>query len=277
VRIGILMRRPETGGYSIILDMVGLLREWGDDVDTIDLDDTATDLAAVRPDHDLYVLRSVTEGTVTHAGILDAQGARIVNSYPVTRACRDKVIVTRLLQLADVPVPETFVAQRPGQLVPLLDHGPIVVKPQGSSQGRGVKLVWDADELLDLAASDGPFHAQRYHERQGRDLKLYCIGGQLFGVKRVWPARTYAEKLGEPFTVSAELRDIAHRTSAAIGTDLFGLDIVISGDRPYVVDVKPFPGFRGVPDAALRLADYIHATARAAVTPAEARLRGVVS
>jgi glutathione synthase/RimK-type ligase-like ATP-grasp enzyme len=271
-----LMRRPEPGGHSITLDMVGLLREWGNDVDIIDLD-TATDLTAVRPDHDLYVLRSVTEGTLSHAGILDALGATIVNCYPVTRVCCDKVLVTRLLQLADVPVPETFVAQRPGQLEPLLDDGPIVVKPQGGSRGRGVKVVWDADELLDLAAPDGPVLAQRYHERQGRDRKLYCIGGQLFGVKRVWPARTYAEKLGEPFTVSAELRDIADHTAAAIGTDLFGLDVVISGGRPYVVDVNPFPGFKGVPDAALRLADYIHATASATVAPADTGLKEVVS
>jgi ribosomal protein S6--L-glutamate ligase len=271
------MRRSEPGGHSVTLDMVGLLREWGNDVDTIDLDIATTDLKAVRPDHDLYVLRSVTEGTMSHAGILHALGARIVNSYPVTRVCRDKVLVTRLLQLADVPVPETFVAQRPGQLESLLDHGPIVVKPEGGSQGRGVKVVWDADELLDLAAPEGPVLAQRYHERQGRGRKLYCIGGQLFGVKRCWPARTYTEKLGEPFTVCAELRDIAHRTAAAIGTDLFGLDVVISGDRPYVVDVNPFPGFKGVPDAALRLADYIHATAHASVAPADARLGEVAS
>lgn len=274
MRIGLLMRRPEPGGRSITRDMVELLRGWGDDVDLIDLHDNATELAAVRPDHDLYVLRSVTEATVSHAGILDALGATIVNPYPITRACRDKALVTRLLQRADVPVPETYVAQRPAQLEPLLDDGPIVIKPHHGSQGRDVRVVWDADELLDLPEPEGPLLAQRYYERQGRDYKLYCIGGQLFGVKRVWPARTYAEKLGEPFTIGADLRDIALRTAAAIGTDLFGLDIVISGDQPYVVDVNPFPGFKGVPDAALRLADYVYTTARSAPARAE-RLREV--
>jgi ribosomal protein S6--L-glutamate ligase len=265
VRIGFLMLRPDPAGRSVARDTVGLLRDWGEDVDVIDLDAAATDLSAVRPAHDLYVLRSVTEATVSYAGMLDAQGAAIINSYPVTRACRDKALVIRLLQLAGVPVPETFVVQRPGQLSPLLDGGPIVVKPIGGSQGRGVQVIWDADGLADIGAA--PLLAQRYHERQGRDRKIYCIGGHLFGVKRVWPARTYTEKLGEPFTVSAELRDIASRTAAAIGSDLFGIDVVISGDRPFVVDVNPFPGFKGVPDAALRLADYVYATARDPVTP----------
>jgi glutathione synthase/RimK-type ligase-like ATP-grasp enzyme len=91
------------------------------------------------------------------------------------------------------------------------------------------------------------------------------MGGQLFGVKRVWPARTYEDKLGEPFTVTAELREIALRVARAFGTDLFGLDIVVSDGRPYVVDINPFPGFKGVPDAALRLADYLYTAVRRAV------------
>ena len=83
------------------------------------------------------------------------------------------------------------------------------------------------------------------------------LGTQVFGVQRVWPARTYEEKLGEPFTVPPELRDIALRCGEVFGIDLYGLDIIESLGRPYVVDVSSFPGFKGVPDAALRLADYI--------------------
>ena len=43
---------------------------------------------------------------------------------------------------------------------------------------------------------------------------------------------------------------------------------MISDDRPYVVDVNPFPGFKGVPEAALRLADYVYAAAALAVIEA---------
>jgi len=31
-------------------------------------------------------------------------------------------------------------------------------------------------------------------------LKIYVIGERLFGVRKVFPARTEAEKYGEPFT-----------------------------------------------------------------------------
>jgi glutathione synthase/RimK-type ligase-like ATP-grasp enzyme len=58
---------------------------------------------------------------------------------------------------------------------------------------------------------------------------------------------------------AAELRAIALACGRAFGIELYGLDIIISDGRPYVVDISSFPGFKGVPDAGLRLADYIYA------------------
>lgn len=47
-----------------------------------------------------------------------------------------------------------------------------------------------------------------------------------------------------------------------MGIDVFGIDIVLSDGRPVVVDASSFPGFKGVPDAGRRLADYILDAAR---------------
>jgi hypothetical protein len=40
------------------------------------------------------------------------------------------------------------------------------------------------------------------------------------------------------------------------------VDVVESGGVPYVVDMSSFPGFKGVPHAALRVADHLYWTAR---------------
>jgi ribosomal protein S6--L-glutamate ligase len=191
---------------------------------------------------------------------LHAAGANILNPYPVTAALRDKVAATCILQAAGVPCPDTYVTSNPKLFATLLDAGPLVVKPYRGSQGRGVHVVWDADELDDIPADNGPVFAQRYHRPEGVDRKIYCVGGQLFGVLRVWPAKTYEEKLGEPFTITRELKEIALRCGQALGVELYGLDVIISEGKPYVVDISSFPGFKGVPDAALRIADYIHAS-----------------
>lgn len=272
MRIGFLMRRMTAEGTSVTTEVIRLLTEWGAEVDVLALDRRPARLADIDRGHDLYVLRSVTDVSLAYAGLLDATGARLVNPYPVARLCRDKALVTGLLDRAGVPVPESWVTDRPAQLAAPLRDGPLVVKPLHGSQGRGVSVVWDLDELLEVAAAGGAVLAQRYHRREGRDRKIYSIGGQLFGVKRVWPARTYAEKQGEPFTITDELRDIATTAGKALGTDLFGMDVVLSDGHLYVVDVNPFPGFKGVPQAALRLADYLFACAAQpqAVHPATA-------
>jgi ribosomal protein S6--L-glutamate ligase len=261
VRIGILMARHRSSRKSPLMpEVLRLLRDWGATVDLIYPDDRCTELETLRVEHDLYVLKSETEMALSVAGALHAVGAPILNPWPVATMMKDKIAALRRLSAAGVPVPETHVTSTPQSLVPLLESGPIVVKPHRGSKGRGVRVIWEPDELEDVGG--GPILAQRYQRPDGPDRKIYCIGGQLFGVLRRYPARTYHEKCGEAFSLAPELRDLALRCAAGFGVELFGLDVVVSGGKPYVVDIQSFPGFKGVPDAALRLADYIYATAQ---------------
>jgi ribosomal protein S6--L-glutamate ligase len=260
MRIGMLMlRHPQTRISPIMPEVVQHLENWGCDVDIIYPEENATSLSTVRVEHDFYVLKSGTELALSLAGCLHAMGARILNPYPIAATMRDKIASTRILQAAGVPVPETYVTSNPRRLASLLDSGPLVLKPYRGSQGRGIHVIWDVEELDDVSNDEGPVFAQRYHKPEGEDHKIYFIGGQMFGVKRMFPAKTYEEKIGTPFSITPELRDIALRCSQAFGVELFGFDVIMSGGLPYVVDIQSFPGFKGVPDAALRLADYIYA------------------
>ena len=266
MKIAFLMRRhPPTRHSPIMPEVVSLLSEWGAQVDLIYPDEEIVDLGRLRARHDLYVLRSNSELALSLAGALHAQGAVVLNPYPVAAMLRNKIIATNVLMAAGVPVPETFVTTEPESLAPLLDSGPLVIKPHTGSDGIGVRVLWDADDLIGLTGYAGPLFAMRYYPADGRDRKLYCLGGQLFGVKRIWPVRSYDDKLGESFTLDADLHRIAVACGEAFGIDLFGVDIVISEGKPWVVDMSSFPGFKGVPDAALRLADYIYAAASQAI------------
>jgi ribosomal protein S6--L-glutamate ligase len=267
MKIGMLMlRHPPTRISPIMPEVVRLLENWGCTVEIIYPEERVTLLSQVRAEHDLYILKSGTELTLSLAGALHAVGARILNPYPVAATMRDKIASMRVLEAAGVPVPETYITSQARRLASLLDSGPLVLKPYRGSQGRGVHIVWDADELDDVSNNEGPVFAQRYHKPEGEDHKIYVIGEQMFGVKRVFPAKTYEEKVGRPFTITPELREIALHCSRAFGVELFGFDVVISDGRPYVVDIQSFPGFKGVPDAALRLADYLYAAAQRTLT-----------
>jgi ribosomal protein S6--L-glutamate ligase len=263
MRIAMLLaRHPPRRKSPIMPEVVRLLRSWGADVDVRYPDEETTVLDDMVADHDLYVLKSGSETALSVAGGLHACGAAILNPYPVAAACRDKIVTHAILAAAGVPVPEAFVTGQASSLAPALADGPLVVKPHRGSQGRGVRVMRRPSELSALAGVPGPIFAQRRHPPDGRDHKLYCIGDHVFGVRRVWPPRTYEEKLGTPFTVSHELREIAVAAGRAFGIDLYGLDVILSGGRPVVVDFSSFPGFKGVPDAALRLADHVYAVAR---------------
>jgi glutathione synthase/RimK-type ligase-like ATP-grasp enzyme len=237
------------------------LRERGASVEYIHPDSQLRDLSHTRVEHDLYVLKYTSGMGLSLAGALHAAGAAILNPYPVAALCRDKILTTAALAAGGVPMPDTWVTGDPTRLAGLLDDGPIVIKPYTGSRGVGVTVVRHPNELDDLPLESGPLFIQRYHQPEGVDRKMYVIGSEVFCVERVWPTRTYEEKLGRSVEPSEEMRDIARLCASAIGADIFGFDIVYSDGVPYVVDVSSFPGFKGVPDAPQLLADAIDAAA----------------
>jgi ribosomal protein S6--L-glutamate ligase len=256
MHIGFLIVRYGPERHSpIVPEIIRLMKAGGHMVDVVLPDEGSIDLEQLRADCDLYVLKSGTETALSVAGALHALGASMINSYPVTVACRDKVVTTRMLQAGGVPVPQTWVTSRPGELAPLLEDGPLVLKPTRGSQGRGIMVVHRPEHLA--AATYDVVLAQRYYRPDGPDLKLYCIGGEVFGVERIFPAKTYEEKVGRPLRVDPALEQLARRCSSAMGIDLFGVDVVESDGQAWVVDLSSFPGFKGVPKAAELLADYL--------------------
>src|SRR5438874_2403122 len=139
------------------------------------------------------------------------------------------------------------------------DHG-----PYHGSDGIGVRVVRTVAELEAVRAGRDPILAQRYHAPQGRDRKIYVVGGRLFGVKKVFPIRTEQDRRGEPFTPRPELCEIARRCGRAFGIDLYSVDIIESEGKPYVVDMCSIPGCGGVPDASQLLASYLLSAAERA-------------
>ena len=56
------------------------------------------------------------------------------------------------------------------------------------------------------------------------------------------------------------------RCGQAFGLGLYGLDLIETADGVRVVDLNFFPGYKGVPDAAPRIADYIEGHASGKLT-----------
>jgi ribosomal protein S6--L-glutamate ligase len=264
LRIGFLLPRRSLHGGNYMYLAMRTLAEAGAHVEAVHPVDRPVEVSHVRVEHDLYVFRKTSGLAASLAGALHELGAALVNPYPASAALRDRIVTCRILQAAGVPTPATYAASRAEELAPLLDGGPLILKPyQGDT--RHIRIVRHAAELAEVPYDrHAPVFAQRYHAPEGRDRKIYAIGDRLFGVKKVFPCRTAVEKLGEPFALGPELRDIALRCGRAFGIDLYGVDVIESEGKPYVVDMCSIPGFKGVPDAPARLAEYFYRAAERA-------------
>src|SRR5438105_12918717 len=140
-------RRPMRIG--IILDWMNpnieraarLLSERGVKLDLIHPEKQLISLSRVRVENDLYLLKSGSDLAMSLGGALHALGAATLNPYPTVAMMRSKIIVTRVLQGAGLPTPESHVTTRVEDLVPLLASGPLIIKPYKGSRGEGIRIV----------------------------------------------------------------------------------------------------------------------------------------
>lgn len=210
---------------------------------------------AVRVDHDLYLLKSQAPAALSLAGVLDAQGANILNPVRSCHLAQDKVVASFRLAAFGIGTPRTWASAEPARLRPIVGSGPLVVKPYNGYHGTGVQFLKDAEQLLSLPATDTAVLVQEL-VAGADDLKVYVIGDDVFGVRKTFDPSSHG-RAGVPVALSREVVEMARRCGAAFGLGLYGIDVVETENDPVVIDVNYFPGYKGVPDAAERLCAYV--------------------
>jgi glutathione synthase/RimK-type ligase-like ATP-grasp enzyme len=255
MKIGVILERVN----PVIGEAVEILRSRGAAVELIQPRQMNFELSEIRIRHDLYVIKSIAMPmAASYAATVHALGASTFNPFPVVQMIRNKIVTMRLLADHGVPIPETYVGVDYEFLVPLLEHGPMIVKPFMGSRGIGVQRVTNRNELKIAAGDIPPIFAQRFYASDdGLDHKITHIGGKIFGVKRIFPLRTYADKSGTPFEVDDETREIATKIKNALTIDMFTFDLIVSNGKSYVVDVGAFGSLMGVPNAPSLVAERI--------------------
>lgn len=217
--------------------------------------------ATLRPEHDLYLLKSQAPATMSVAAVLHAQGARILNPWPACAAAQDKVVAAHRLAMFGVPTPQTWAGAQPGRLTSMIGRGALVTKPFNGYHGTGVRFLRGPQELRSAPSTDEATIVQR--RVVGDDVKVYVIGDDVFAVRKPFDATSHG-RAGQPIAVDPTVREVARRCGEAFGFALYGVDLVLCDDGPVVIDVNHFPGYKGVPDAAQRLCHYIVTSAEEA-------------
>jgi ribosomal protein S6--L-glutamate ligase len=252
----LVVRRVPPVPSPILVEAYDILRGRGYEVEDSIAEEVLTKSDELAVDADLYVLKSHTELSLSIAGALYTQGARLLNPYPSCALTQNKIVVSRLLAEAGVPAPRTWVTYDFSLVESLLAETPLIIKPYMGHRGAGIQIVRTPEELAKVAAPEQPVVVQEVVEGDGEDVKVYVVRDQVFAVRKVFSEDSFT-KVGRPVPVSAEIRDIASRIGKACGLALFGLDVIESKRGPYVVDVNYFPGYKGVPNAAPLIANCI--------------------
>ena len=242
--VHLLLGRPP-GPASVLSDVTARLRSAGLVVQMTVVDDRVPPAAY---DAGLLVLKDLPAALLPQL-----VGLPCCNSAESALVASDKAHVLGALVAAGVPAPRSAVVQDWAQVQARCAGRPTVVKPRVGEQGRGVLLL--DGEAPHTAPAPGPWLVQDRVSSDGLDRKLYVVGEDVAAVLRRWPAP--ADRNGDVISASSALQELGRAAAAAVGLEIAGVDVLVGPDGPVVVDVNAFPGFKGVPGAAARLADHL--------------------
>jgi ribosomal protein S6--L-glutamate ligase len=264
----ILDRRAHGTPTPLLEDVMRTLSGRGIEVDWAVIEETALAAGEAPEGYDFHLLKSYTDLGLSLAEMLHRRGERLLNPYPACAVLRDKVATAERLRAAGLPIPRTWSTGDPGLLADRLRDGALIFKPARGVHGAGIRVVRDRRELdafrEEVSARSSfrePLLAQELVPGSGEDMKLYVSGPDVFAVSKAFSETSFKEN-GRPCAVTDKLRELAARCGRAFGLTLYGLDLIEGPDGPVIVDVNYFPGYRGVPEAAERVAGQIERFAR---------------
>jgi glutathione synthase/RimK-type ligase-like ATP-grasp enzyme len=140
-------------------------------------------------------------------------------------------------------------------------------------RGAGIYLCRTPEDIDKIPPPTTPVIIQEAIAGHGEDLKIYVAGEEVHGVQKPFSETSFSVP-GRPVPLSDEVRELSLKVGKVCGLGLYGLDIIESDRGPFVVDVNYFPGYKGVPNAAGMIADYIDAYAQGKTSLTPPNLKG---
>ena len=192
---------------------------------------------------------------------IENRGIRVINSPRAIERSVDKFYTTTLLHDAGLLVPETVVCERvEDAMAAVRAMGDVVIKPIFGSLGHGMVRVGDADTALRVVRAldqiRSVFYVQRAIEHDGRDLRVFVVGGRVLAtIERRAPAGEWRTNVAiggsaTAVNISPEVEEVALRAAAAVGADYAGVDVLPARDGSlYVLEVNGIPGWQGLQQA----------------------------
>lgn len=225
---------------------------------------------------DVVLLKSRSPEARRVARTAELAGSVVVNSPDATTRALDRAATAEAFAHAGVPAPRSWSVAALRHLAdePASRQWPLVVKSRTSSRRDLVRLVSGPAELADLLPDWGeePVVAQEFAANDGFDVKVWVIGEDLSAARRrsaLDQVDKSSDEALDPAAFPEQWIRAVRGAGAALGLELYGVDLLITDGRPVVVDINPFPGFRGARSPAPSLLRFLSALAATRMATAE--------
>jgi ribosomal protein S6--L-glutamate ligase len=198
----------------------------------------------------------------------EASGVPTINRKAAIAGVHNKAEMSVRIAEHDLPAPRTWLGN-PAALAREVpdDAYPLILKLIFGDNCRGLEVVASRRELEAVDWPEPVAIAQTYHRTDGYDLKLYGIGGDVWGVRKPSPfnaSRAGVSGDAEAVELTPDLERLGRRCGEIFGLELFGVDCIVCDSGPLVIEVNDYPNFTAVPDADRRLAEFVERRLEAA-------------
>jgi RimK family alpha-L-glutamate ligase len=214
-------------------------------------------------DYDALIVRRVPGGTAEQVFYrmdtlhrLEEAGVMVVNPSRSIEKAVDKFYTSALLDEAGIKTPRTIVTESFSEAMKCFDElgGDIVVKPLFGSLGMGITRISSGDiayrVFRALEMTKSVYYIQEFIPHGGEDIRVFIIGDEVVAsMKRVsenWKTNISIGGKAQPFEPSEEIKNIALKASRKLGLEYTGVDVMVSGDDTYVVELNSTPGWEGL-------------------------------
>jgi RimK family alpha-L-glutamate ligase len=204
---------------------------------------------------------------------LEERGIRVVNPARVIERTVDKLWTSATLQRHALATPATVVCEsiEAAHDAWMQLGSDVIVKPLFGSMGLGMVRVSDEETAFRVFRAietiRGVFYLQRFVEHDGRDVRVFVLGGRVLGAmeRRAAGWRTNIARGGRavPLSLPPAWAELAVRAAGAVEATYAGVDLLPGRDGVvYVLEINGIPGWQGLQqatgiDVAGALADHL--------------------
>lgn len=194
---------------------------------------------------------------------LEAEGMPVINSPRSLEVAIDKYATLAVVSRLGYDVPPTIVVQSRREAMNAFHRlgGDCVLKPLFGGEGRGVMrisdeaLAWTAFSTLEQLAAI--CYVQQFIPPGGRDLRLFVIGDDVWGVRREstddWRTNVSHGARCAAVPINDCQREMALNIAHHVGLEIGSVDLIDADDGPpRVLEVNGVPGWKGA-QAALEI------------------------